>query len=293
MKYTRVRFVVYVLLVIVALFPAARGVRAQAPLESDSIALRTHDGLLALDRYLETWNSRNPALWAASLHYPHVRPGAGPFEVSQTPEEYAAGVDFTRTISTGWDHSEWVSRDVLHVGAAKVHIAGSWQRFTAEGRPQASSAITYIVTNLHDRWGVLARFAAGTGLVEGQTAARNATLGREAVTAFFAAWNAHDANAVAAAIHYPHVRIADGLVEVWASPDRFLAGSEPGRQRTWYQTRVDDMKVAQTTSNGVNLTVRVSRLGRDGRVLSTDEGVFLVALRDGAWKVQARSMMGT
>ena len=94
MKYTRVRFVVYVLLVIVALFPAARRVRAQAPLESDSIALRTHDALLALDRYLETWNSRNPALWATSLHYPHVRPGAGPFEVSQTPEEYAAGVDF-------------------------------------------------------------------------------------------------------------------------------------------------------------------------------------------------------
>lgn len=89
------------------------------------------------------------------------------------------------------------------------------------------------------------------------------------------------------------MRIADGRVEVWHTPERFLAGSEPGRQRTWFQTRVDDVKVAQTRSNGVNLTVRISRIGRDGRVLSTDEWVFLVALRDGAWKVQARSMMGT
>ena len=35
-----------------------------------------------------------------------------------------------------------------------------------------------------------------------------------------------------------------------------------------------------------------SRLGRDGRVLSTDEGVFLAVVRDGVWKIQARSTMG-
>ena len=89
------------------------------------------------------------------------------------------------------------------------------------------------------------------------------------------------------------MRIADGLVEVWDSRDRFLAGADPGRQRTWFQTRVDEVKVVQTTSNGVNLTVKISRLGRDGRTLSSDEGVFLVVLRDGTWKVQARSMIGT
>lgn len=106
-------------------------------------------------------------------------------------------------------------------------------------------------------------------------------------------WNAHDPDAVAKAIHYPHVRIADNAVETWKSPEQFLAGSDPGRQRTWFQTRLDDMKVVQTTANGVNLTVKISRVGRDGKVLATDEGVFLVARREGTWKVQARSMMGT
>ncbi len=266
---------------------------AQTPLDVTAVASRTQAALLALDRYLETWNSRNPALWATSLHYPHVRPGAGPFEVSQTAEDYAAGVDFARTMATGWHHSEWVSREVLQVGDSKVHVAGSWQRFTADGRPQTSSAITYVITSVNGRWGVLARFAAGTGSVEAAAAARNGSAGRDAVTSFFEAWNAHDPDALAAAIHYPHVRIADGLVEVWDSRDRFLAGADPGRQRTWFQTRVDEVKVVQTTSNGVNLTVKISRLGRDGRTLSSDEGVFLVVLRDGTWKVQARSMMGT
>lgn len=266
---------------------------AQAPLDAAATALRSYEAMLALDRYLETWNAQNPALWATSLHYPHVRPGAGPFEVSQTAAEYAAGVNFEQTRRTGWHHTEWVSRDVLQVGVGKVHIAGSWERYTAEGRPQTSSAITYVVTNVSGHWGVLARFAAGTGTIDAAAQAKNAAAGRAAVTTFFEAWNSHDAAAVARVIHYPHVRIADNTVDVWKSPEQFLSGSEPGRQRTWYQLRVDDMKVVQTTSNGVNLTVKLSRLGRDGKVLATDEGVFLVALRDGAWKVQARSLMGT
>ena len=266
--------------------------RAQAPLDANAVALRAWEGMRALDRYLESWNSQDPALWARSLHYPHVRPGAGQFEVSQTPAVYAAGVNFEQTRRTGWHHSEWVSREVLQVGLPKVHIAGSWQRFTAEGLPQTVSAITYVVTNVDGHWGVLARFAAGTGTLDAATETKNGSAGRAAVTEFFRAWNAHDPEQVASAIHYPHVRIADDRVEVWHTKGEFLSGAEPGRQRTWYQTRIDDMKVVQTTANGVNLTVKFSRFGRDGKILSTDEGLFLVVLRDGAWKVQARSLMG-
>ena len=47
------------------------------------------------------------------------------------------------------------------------------------------------------------------------------------------------------------------------------------------------------TANGVNLAISFSRLTRDGSVMSKDEGLFLVILRDGVWKVQARSLFGT
>lgn len=286
MRFDPIRPQVRALLFGLALAAASPLLQAQAP---DA----AHEAMLALDRYLETWNSRTPALWAASLHYPHVRPGAGPFEVSQSAAEYAAGVNFEQTLRTGWHHSEWVSREVLQISARKVHIAGSWRRYTADDTPQTSSAITYVVTNVEGRWGVLARFAAGTGSIDAATQATNSAAGLQAVTAFFTAWNSHDPQAVAAAIHYPHVRIADGQVEVWRTPQAILTGAGAGRQRTWYRTRVDKVAVVQTTANGVNLTVTISRLGRDGQVLSTDDGVFLVALRDGSWKVQARSMMGT
>ena len=67
---------------------------AASPLGADadaaSVSLRSHLALQALDRYLETWNSRDPKRWAASLQYPHIRPGPGAFELSNTPEQYAA-----------------------------------------------------------------------------------------------------------------------------------------------------------------------------------------------------------
>ncbi len=280
-------------LLVSALLLAAPALVAQAPLDSATLARNRHAALVALDRYLETWNSRDPAVWATSLHFPHVRPGPGAFEMTRSPEEYAKGVNFEQTLKSGWHHSEWVVREVLQIGEDKVHAFGSWQRYTADDQPLAGSDITYIITRINGRWGVQARFAAGVTGVTPDERRQSAAAGMAAVKEFFSAWNTHDPDRLAAAIHYPHVRVADGLVETWRTAQEFAAGREPGRQRTWHQTRVDSTRVVQITPNGVNLLVSFSRLGRGGTVLSTDEGVFLAVLRDGAWKIQARSTMGS
>ncbi len=274
-------------------FLCVAGVSGQTPIDAPGVALRSRLALVALDRYLETWNSRNGLLWASSLHFPHVRPGAQPFRLTRTPEEYAAGVDFAETLATGWDHSEWVSREIVHVGLRKVHAAGTWQRYNKNGQALAGSAITYIVTEHEGRWGIQSRFAAGASGLAEAAAMQNGNAALAAVHAFNQAWNSHDAAALAGSLHYPQVRVADGLVEIWDTADAYLAGPEPGRQRTWYETRIESAKVVQAASNGVNVAVSISRLGRDRRVLTTDEGVLLVTLRGGAWKVQARSTMGS
>lgn len=282
-----------VAILIVAVLASAVRVHTQSPLSAESIAIRTQAALLALDRYLETWNSRDPRIWATSLHFPHVRPGAGPFKLTLNTDEYVAGIDFEQTASTGWDHTEWISREVLQVGVDKVHAAATWQRYTKEGRPLATSAITYVITNQQDRWGVQARFAAGAGGLAADQSARNAAAARAALDQFVQAWNGHEIEHVARTIHYPHVRIADQQVEMWNTADEFIAGTEAGRQRTWYQLRIDQVRPVQVTANGVNLVLSFSRLARDGSVMSKDEGLFLVTLRDGAWKIQARSTFGT
>jgi hypothetical protein len=214
--------------------------------------------------------------------------------LSATPAEYIKGVSFEKTLATGWHHSEWVSRRLIHVGDDKAHIAGAWQRYTADGKPLIGSVITYIVTKQAGRWGVLSRFAAGASGLDATASGTNAESARAAVAAYFKVWNSHDHEALAAAIHYPHVRVDDrGDVEVWPSASEFLSGSEPARQRTWFETRLDDLQVIQVSADGTNVAIRSSRRDRDGRVLSDAEAVVLVVRRDNVWRVQAVSTMGT
>jgi hypothetical protein len=262
-------------------------------LGKDTLELNTHLALASLDYYLETWNSRDPKRWATSLHFPHVRPGPGAFELSETPEQYAANVNYQQTIATGWHHSEWTTRRVLQVGVDQAHVAGSWQRYTEDDRPLVGSDITYIVTNKNGRWGVLSRFAAGPSGLDAAGAAQNGAAARAAVNEYFAAVNRHDPTALAAVLHYPHVRIANATVELSRTPEAFQAGSDPGRVRTWFETRLDRVEVVQASANGVNVAVTYSRRDRTGRVMSSYEAVLLAVQREGTWKIQAIATLGT
>ena len=168
-----------VALVLCALSSAA--VAQPAPSTVDSEAIR------AVDRYLETWNSRNPMIWAGSLHFPHVRPGAGNFRLTRTPEEYARGVDFKRVLATGWHRSMWDSYDVVQHGPAKAHVAGRYSRYTEDGERIRTTFVTYVVTRQGDRWGVQSRFAAGPADVDPNQAAASELAALGAVETFFAA----------------------------------------------------------------------------------------------------------
>ena len=264
----------------------------QTPLGKDATDLRAHLALQALDRYLETWNSRDAERWATSLNFPHVRPGPGAFELFKTPAQYVASVNFAATLATGWHHSEWTTRRVIQVGVDKVHVSGSWLRYKEDGSSMVGTSVTYIVTNQSGKWGVLSRFAAGPTGLDAAGTSKNGADARAAVDAYLRAWNGHDPKVLGGAMHFPYVRVGDGNVEVWNSSAEFLAGSEPGRQRTWFDTRLEQAEAVQVSANGVNVAVTYSRRDRAGQVFSKYEAVFLVVRRDEAWRVQAMSTMG-
>ena len=66
----------------------------------------------------------------------------------------------------------------------------------------------------------------------------------------------------------------------WAALGVGLAG-------LWLTRPIEPRLLAPPNDDGLTI------LGRDGTVLSTDSGVFLAVLRDGAWKIQARSTLGS
>jgi hypothetical protein len=248
------------------------------------------EAVRAADRYLDTWNTRDPMTWAGSLHFPHVRPGAGPFRLTQTPEEYARGVNFERTIATGWHRSQWDSYEVFQVGPRKAHVAGHYSRYNINGEQIRTTVITYIVTKQGDNWGVQSRFAAGRADISETRRADSAGAAVAAVEAYVAALNNPiDTTAWAATLNYPHVRLADGLVEMWDTAEDYVQGSQTGRLRAWARTRLDWAEPVQVGGGGVNVAVQYSRLNRHGETLASYEAVYLVTNRDGHVGIQAGS----
>ena len=113
--------------------------------------------MAALDEFMTTFNTRDPQLWARSLNYPHIRFASGTVTVWETAEEFARTDSFNRLAAIGWDHSHWLSRNVVLVSPAKVHIATKFQRFNEKNESIGTYESLYIVTKVDGHWGTQAR----------------------------------------------------------------------------------------------------------------------------------------
>lgn len=117
-------------------------------------------GHRALDRFIETFNSRNAEAWAASLSYPHVRvsPRAGAGASSETAADYAAGVSYEAPDAMGWHHSAWDTKEILAVSPDKIHASAQWCRYDARGERILPNNVSYVITKVDEQWGIQARF---------------------------------------------------------------------------------------------------------------------------------------
>lgn len=119
---------------------------------------RAIDGAMAaMDNFMLAFNARDPEAWAASLNYPHVRFASGTVTVWDSAEEFAETRAFETLPRSGWDHSHWLTRDVVLVSDNKVHIATEFARFNSDNEVLATYQSLYIITNVDGHWGTQAR----------------------------------------------------------------------------------------------------------------------------------------
>lgn len=195
---------------------------------------------------------------------------------------------FERLAAEGWYQTVWDSRRAIHLSPDKIHIAGNHTRRRESGDALSSNQVTYIITRQGESWGVQARF--GTGRFDvGAAIAEEESSARAAVESYFEAFNTTDSSAWVNTLHFPHVRLSASELGFWATPEDFLSGTEPGRQRTWPETKLNSCELIQIGPQGANFAVSYTRLSAQGESLSTYEAIYLVTRRDGRWAVQARS----
>ena len=141
------------LCVVVALSVLSTSAVAQNSAEEEAVA----GAMEAMDAFMLGFNARDPQAWAASLNYPHVRFASGTVTVWDSAEEFSQTLAFESLPASGWDHSHWLTRDVVLVSSAKVHIATVFQRFNSDNEVLFTYESLYIVTKVDGHWGTQAR----------------------------------------------------------------------------------------------------------------------------------------
>jgi hypothetical protein len=114
----------------------------------------------------------------------------------------------------------------------------------------------------------------------------------KAVDAYMAGFNSRDAKTWAAALNYPHLRIATGVVQTWKTPDEYIKDQDYEKfmkETGWRRSTLDDRRVIQSSEDKVHVTALFTWYGEGDKKISTQETLLVVTKIAGRWGVQARS----
>ena len=260
-----------------------------------AVALTGEQATQAVHRFIDAWNTRDPAAFAATLRYPHVRPTAA-FDgrVFADAGAYAATTDFDQVLATGWDRSRLDSAIVIQAGDGQAHVAGRYTRLRADGSAIWSNQVTYVVVEKDGSTGIQARFAAGFDDLSEAERETNASAAVAVINRYLEAFNARDEKAMVATFQFPHVRVGGGGVRVSNSAAEYMDSFDFdafAERLGWVRSEWETVEAVQVGARGVNLAISGTRYGPGGSKIHSFDGLYLITEQDGRWGIRAGSGM--
>ena len=108
-----------------------------------------------LDQFTAAFNRRDIAGMDATLHFPHVFPGAKMVIWEQrgslSPEF------FSNLVESGWAFSRYTKKEVVLATDERVHFLIEYDRCRADGSVLSKQAAIWIVARIEGKWGIQVR----------------------------------------------------------------------------------------------------------------------------------------
>ena len=108
-----------------------------------------------------------------------------------------------------------------------------------------------------------------------------------------AAFNARDADAMVAEMHFPHMRLAGTEFQTWTTSEDFH-GAQPSmtemlQEEGWHTTARASIEAVQAGPESACLVIRQSRQRADGTEYNGFDTLWVFTKIEGRWGVQFRS----
>ena len=133
---------------------APQGTSADASFDRTAAAREVQE---VLDAFMEAFNRLDVAAWERTFHFPHYRLASGDMSVLDQPGQQDGSELRRRLEASGWHHSAWERREIVHLSADKAHVDTRFVRYRADGSVLAAFDSLYVLTKKEGRWGVKLR----------------------------------------------------------------------------------------------------------------------------------------
>ncbi|RXH02386.1 MULTISPECIES: hypothetical protein [Bradyrhizobium] len=109
---------------------------------------------------------------------------------------------------------------------------------------------------------------------------------------FMKAFNSRDAEAWSKTVHYPHIRIAGGQVQVWNTPEEYAQSNDAkqlAQASTWARSAWTSRKLVQKSDDKLHFVTRFTRYDANDKPILSADSFYVIVKRDGRWGALVRS----
>lgn len=112
---------------------------------------------------------------------------------------------------------------------------------------------------------------------------------REVLDRHISALNAGDAEAVAATLHFPHVRLSGVSLKTWETADHYFDDFLARAGGEWNYSRFNDIRIVQASDRKVHIDLEVLRYRKDDTIITRFRSLWIILEIESLWAAKFRS----
>ena len=107
--------------------------------------------------------------------------------------------------------------------------------------------------------------------------------------AHITALNSRDQAAIAATLHFPHVRLSSTTLKIWDSEDTYFADFLARDGGDWHHSAFADIRMLRAAADKVHLDAEIRRFAADGSLITSFRSLWVITCEAGRWAAKMRS----
>ena len=107
--------------------------------------------------------------------------------------------------------------------------------------------------------------------------------------AHITALNSRDQAAIAATLHFPHVRLSGTTLKIWDSEDTYFGDFLARAGGDWHHSAFADIRMLRAAADKVHLDAEIRRFAADGSLITSFRSLWVITCEAGRWAAKMRS----